>query len=163
MARRKHTAEQIINKLREAEVTISAGSTVAEASRQIGVTQQTFYRWRTEYVGLRIDQARRLKRLENENGRLRRAVAQGAVGMLMVVLVVPLLREHLHLPEGIEDLLDREVVPELAVEALNIPIFPRATRCDEENLGSHPLEPQPHRPGCELWSVIRAEVLRYAP
>ena len=163
MARRKHTAEQIINKLREAEVTISAGSTVAEASRQIGVTQQTFYRWRTEYVGLRIDQARRLKRLENENGRLRRAVAQGAVGTLMVVLVVPLLREHLHLPEGIEDLLDREVVPELAVEALNIPIFPRATRCDEENLGSHPLEPQPHRPGCELWSVIRAEVLRYAP
>ena len=49
MARRKHTAEQVINKLREAEVAISAGSTVAEASRQTGVTQQTFYRWRTEY------------------------------------------------------------------------------------------------------------------
>ena len=75
MARRKHTAEQVINKLREAEVAISAGSTVAEASRQIGVTQQTFYRWRTEYGGLRIDQARRLKRLETENGRLRRAVS----------------------------------------------------------------------------------------
>ena len=56
MARRKHTAEQV-NKLREAEVAISAGSTVAEASRQIGVTQQTFYRWRIEYGGLRIDQA----------------------------------------------------------------------------------------------------------
>ena len=55
MARRKHTAEQIINKLREAEVAISAGSTVAEVSRQIGVTQQTFYRWRTEYGGLKID------------------------------------------------------------------------------------------------------------
>ena len=54
---------------------ISAGSTVAEASRRIGVTQQTFYRWRTEYGGLRIDQARRLKRLETENSRLRRAVA----------------------------------------------------------------------------------------
>ena len=75
MARRKHTAEQVINKLREAEVAISAGSTVAEASRQTGVTQQTFYRWRTEYGGLRIDQARRLKRLETENGRLRRAVS----------------------------------------------------------------------------------------
>ena len=52
MARRKHTAEQIINKLRE--VAISAGSMVAEVSRQIGVTQQTFYRWRTEYGGLKI-------------------------------------------------------------------------------------------------------------
>ena len=51
MARWQHTAEQIINKLREAEVAISAGSTVAEVSRQIGVTQQTFYRWRTEYGG----------------------------------------------------------------------------------------------------------------
>ena len=57
------------------EVAISAGSTVAEVSRQIGVTQQTFYRWRTEYGGLKIDQARRLKQLETENGRLRRAVA----------------------------------------------------------------------------------------
>ena len=54
---------------------IAEGSTVAEASRRIGVTQQTFYRWRTEYGGLRIDQARRPKRLESENGRLRRAVA----------------------------------------------------------------------------------------
>lgn len=51
MARRKHTAEQVINKPREAEVAISAGSTVAEASRQLGVTQQTFHRWRTEYGG----------------------------------------------------------------------------------------------------------------
>ena len=56
MGRRKHTPEQIINKLREAEVAIAEGSTVAEASRRIGVTQQTFYRWRTEYGGLRIDQ-----------------------------------------------------------------------------------------------------------
>ena len=52
MARRKHTAEQIINKLREAEVAISAGSTVAEVSRQIGVTQQTFYRWRHRVRGV---------------------------------------------------------------------------------------------------------------
>ena len=75
MARRKHTPEQVINKLREAEVAIAEGDTVAEAARRIGVTQQTFYRWRTEYGGLRIDQARRLKKLESENGRLRRAVA----------------------------------------------------------------------------------------
>ena len=54
MARRRHTPEQVINKLREAEVAIAEGNTVAEASRRIGVTQQTFYRWRTEYGGLRI-------------------------------------------------------------------------------------------------------------
>ena len=70
MARRKHSPEQVINKLRQAEVAIAEGCTVAEASRQIGVTQQTFYRWRTEYGGLRIDQARRLKQLEAENTRL---------------------------------------------------------------------------------------------
>ena len=75
MARRRHTPEQVINKLREAEVAIAEGGTVAEAARRIGVTQQTFYRWRTEYGGLRIDQARRLKRLESENSRLKRAVA----------------------------------------------------------------------------------------
>ena len=75
MARRRHTPEQVINKLREAEVAIAEGSTVAEASRRIGVTEQTFYRWRSEYGGLRIDQARRLKRLESENSRLKRAVA----------------------------------------------------------------------------------------
>ena len=75
MAKRRHTPEQVINKLREAEVAIAEGSTVAEASRRIGVTEQTFYRWRSEYGGLRIDQARRLKRLESENSRLKRAVA----------------------------------------------------------------------------------------
>ena len=75
MAKRKHTPEQVTNKLREAEVAIATGSTVAEAARRIGVAQQTFYRWRTEYGGLRIDQVRRLKQLESENSRLRRAVA----------------------------------------------------------------------------------------
>ena len=75
MARRRHTPEQVINKLREGEVAIAEGSTVAEASRRIGVTEQTFYRWRSEYGGLKIDQARRLKHLESENGRLKRAVA----------------------------------------------------------------------------------------
>ena len=57
MVKRKHTAEEIINKLREAEVVISAGSTVAETVRRIGVSEQTFYRWRAEYGGLRVDQA----------------------------------------------------------------------------------------------------------
>ena len=60
MARKRQTPEQVINKLREAEVAIAGGSTVAEAARRIGVTEQTFYRWRSEYGGLRIDQARRL-------------------------------------------------------------------------------------------------------
>ena len=75
MPRRKHTPEQVINKLREAEVVISGGGTVAGASRQSGVTEQTFYRWRNEYGGLRIDQVKRLKQLETENTRLKRAVA----------------------------------------------------------------------------------------
>ena len=75
MPRKRHTPEQVINKLREAEVAISSGSTVAEACRQIGVTEQTFYRWRNTYGGLRIDQVKRLKRLESDNTRLKRAVA----------------------------------------------------------------------------------------
>ena len=72
---KKHTPEQVINKLREAEVVLAQGRTVAEASRQIGVTEQTFYRWRNEYGGLRIDQVRRFKQLELQNTRLKRAVA----------------------------------------------------------------------------------------
>ncbi len=75
MPRKRYTPEQVINKLREAEAAISGGSTVAEASRQIGVTKQTFYRWRNEYGGLRIDQVKRLKQLALENTRLKRAVA----------------------------------------------------------------------------------------
>ncbi len=74
MARKRHTPEQVINKLREAEVAIAEGSTVAEAARRIGVTERTFCRWRSEYGGLRIDQARHLKRLKLENSRLKRAV-----------------------------------------------------------------------------------------
>ena len=72
MAKKRHTREQVVNNLREAEVAIAGGSTVAEAARRIGVTDQTFYRWRSEYGGLRIDQARRLKRLGLENSRLKR-------------------------------------------------------------------------------------------
>ena len=75
MPTKRHTPEQVINKLREAEIAMAQGSTVAEASRQIGVTEQTFYRWRNEYGGLRIDQVKRLKQLESENVRLKRAIA----------------------------------------------------------------------------------------
>lgn len=75
MARRLFRPEQIINKLREAEVLISQGATIGEASRKIGVTEQTYYRWRREYGGMRIEQAKKLKELEKENARLRKLVA----------------------------------------------------------------------------------------
>jgi len=64
MARRSYTPEKIVNKLREAEVLLSQGSTICEAARKIGVTEQTYYHWRREYGGIRIEQAKRLKELE---------------------------------------------------------------------------------------------------
>ena len=75
MARKGYTPEQIINKLREAEVLLSQGTTAGEASRKIGVTEQTYYRWRKEYGGMRLEQAKRLKELEKENARLKKLVA----------------------------------------------------------------------------------------
>jgi putative transposase len=75
MGRRTYKAEQIIGKLREAEVLLSQGRTVAEASKRIGVTEQTYYRWRKEYGGMRVEQAKRLKELEKENSRLKQLVA----------------------------------------------------------------------------------------
>ncbi len=75
MVRKTYLPEQIINKLREAEIHLSQGATIAEASRKIGVTEQTYYRWRREYGGMRIEQARRLKELEKENTQLKRLVA----------------------------------------------------------------------------------------
>ena len=76
MSRKRFTAEQIIAKLREAEVEIAKGKRVGQAVRKIGVTEQTYYRWRKEYGGLRIDQAKRLKSLEKENARLKKLVAE---------------------------------------------------------------------------------------
>jgi transposase-like protein len=75
MAKKGYTPEQIINKLREAEVLLSQGSSVAEASRKIGIVEQTYYRWRKEYGGMRVEQARKLKELEKENARLKKLVA----------------------------------------------------------------------------------------
>ena len=75
MRKKGFTAEQIIGKLREAEVLLGQGSPVGEVSRKLGITEQTYYRWRREYGGMRVEQARRFKELEKENGRLKRLVA----------------------------------------------------------------------------------------
>ena len=79
MAQKRHTAEQIISKLRQVEVAQAKGTTIPQAVKQIGVTEQTFYRWRKEYGGMRVDQAKRLKELEKENLRLKRLVADLSV------------------------------------------------------------------------------------
>lgn len=75
MPKKGYTAEQIINKLREAEILLSQGDTIAIVSKKIGVSEYTYYRWRKEYGGLRVEQAHRLKELEQENSRLKRLVA----------------------------------------------------------------------------------------
>jgi transposase-like protein len=75
MPRKRHKAEEIVTKLRQVEVLTAQGRSVAEAIRSIGVTEVTYYRWRSEYGGLKGDQVKRLKELEAENTRLRRAVS----------------------------------------------------------------------------------------
>ena len=76
MAKRNYTAEQIISKLREVEVKVSQGIKASEAIRSIGVSEQTYYRWRKEYGGMRTDQAKRMKEIEKENIRLKKLVAE---------------------------------------------------------------------------------------
>ena len=75
MARKHHKPEEVVAKLRQVEVLVGQGKPVSEAIRAIGVTEPTYYRWRAEYGGLKLDQVRRLKQLEQENSRLRRAVS----------------------------------------------------------------------------------------
>ena len=75
MVRKGCTPEQIINKLREAEILLSQGNTIAVITKKIGVSDYTYYRWRKEYGGMRVDQAHRLKELEQENSRLKKLVA----------------------------------------------------------------------------------------
>jgi putative transposase len=75
MPRKRYSAEEIVNKLRQAEVELAKGRTVAQMCKQLGVTDQTYYRWRREYGGMKIDQARRLKQLERENARLKKLLA----------------------------------------------------------------------------------------
>ncbi|MBT3554989.1 MAG: transposase [Chloroflexi bacterium] len=75
MPRKGHSPEQIFNKLRQAEVSIASGKSVGQALPKIGVTDHTYYRWRRDYGGIKLDQAKRLKKLEKENARLKRTVA----------------------------------------------------------------------------------------
>ncbi len=79
MPRKRNTPEQVIRKLREAGVELAKGQTTADVARKLGITEQTYYRWRKEYGGLRLDQAKRLKELEKENSRLKRVVADQAL------------------------------------------------------------------------------------
>jgi transposase-like protein len=84
MARKRHKAEEIVTKLRQVDVLVSQGQSVADAIRQIGVTEVTYYRWRQEFGGLKSDQVKRLKELETENVRLRRAISDLALDKLIL-------------------------------------------------------------------------------
>ena len=84
MSRKRHTAEEIVAKLRQVDVLLAQGQTVADAIRAIGVTEVTYYRWRNEYGGLKSEQIKRLKDLETENARLRRAVADLTLDKLIL-------------------------------------------------------------------------------
>ena len=84
IARKRHTAEEIVAKLRQVDVLMAQGKPVADAVRMIGVTEVTYYRWRNEYGGLKGDQVKRLKELETENSRLRRAVSDLTLDKLIL-------------------------------------------------------------------------------
>ena len=79
MKRRRHTPEQIIRKLREAERLLGEGKTIPEAARELEISEQTFHRWRNQYGGMKADEAKRLKELERENVRLKAIVADQAL------------------------------------------------------------------------------------
>ena len=84
MSRKRYTAEQIIGMLREAEVSLSQGQTVGQVCRGLGISEQSYYRWRKEYGGLKMDQAKRLKDLERENRQLRKAVSDLTLDKLIL-------------------------------------------------------------------------------
>jgi len=84
MPRKHHKPEEIVAKLRQVDVLVSQGQTIADAIRQIGVSEVTYYRWRQEYGGLKTDQVKRLKELEQENSRLRRAVSDLTLDKLIL-------------------------------------------------------------------------------
>lgn len=84
MPKKRFTAEQIIGKLREVEVLQGQGMSIQESARQLDITEQTYYRWRKSYGGMRTDQAKRLKELEKENGRLKKLVAEQALDMAIL-------------------------------------------------------------------------------
>ena len=102
MARKRHTAEEIVAKLRQVEVLTAQGRPVAEAVRAIGVTEVTYYRWRSEYGGLKGDQIKRLKELEVENSRLRRAVSDLTLDkMILAEAASPLFSQRRWLSSGV--------------------------------------------------------------
>jgi transposase-like protein len=82
--RKRHSAEQVIGLLRQAEVELAQGRSVGEICRGLGISEASYYRWRSEYGGLKVDQARRLKELERENARLKRAVAELTLDKLIL-------------------------------------------------------------------------------
>ena len=84
MSRKRYTSEQIIRMLREAEVSLYQGKKVKEICRQLGIAEQTYYRWRKEYGGLKISQAKKMKELEKENQRLRKAVSDLTLDKLIL-------------------------------------------------------------------------------
>ena len=84
MARKRYTSEQIIHLLREAEVGLANGKTVGIVCRELGISEQTYYRWRNEYGGMQVSQARRLRELEKENSRLKQAVADLTLDKLIL-------------------------------------------------------------------------------
>lgn len=84
MKRTRHSAEQIVNKLREADAMLAAGKTIAQIVQHLGVSEQTYHRWRTQYGGMKADEARRLKELEQENTRLKKLVAEQALDMAIL-------------------------------------------------------------------------------
>ena len=84
MGRKVHSSEEIIRKLRQAEVLLHGGKVVAEVCRELGITDATYYKWRKEYGGMKVDQAKRLKDLERENARLKRAVADLTLDKLIL-------------------------------------------------------------------------------
>ena len=84
MAKKRYTPEQIIGKLREAEVALAQGETTGQVCRTLGIVEQTYYRWRREYGGLKVEQAKRLRALEQENNRLRRAIADLTLDKLIL-------------------------------------------------------------------------------
>ena len=96
MSRKRYTPEQIIGMLREAEVRLSQGGKIGVICRALGVSEQSYYRWRKEYGGLRVDQAKRLKDLEKENTRLRRAVSDLTLDKLILKEVAEGMRHNVH-------------------------------------------------------------------
>ncbi len=84
MPRKRYSSEQIIVHLREAEVELAKGQSTAEVCRKLGITEQTYYRWRKEYGSLRVDQVKRMKDLEKENARLKKLVADQALDLAIL-------------------------------------------------------------------------------